>query len=79
MLGWLGSPQQIAQISRTMWPDKRELHVAHEFIYTPLYAYPKGELRKDLIAAIVKARAVANRAPVVAIGDIKSPRWSASN
>ena len=52
MLGWLWSPQQIAQTLRTMWPDKPELHVSHETIYTAIYAHPKGELRKDLIACL---------------------------
>jgi len=35
-----------------MWPDQPELHVSHETIYTAIYAYPKGELRKDLIACL---------------------------
>lgn len=35
-----------------MWPDKPELHVSHETIYTAIYAHPKGELRKDLIACL---------------------------
>jgi IS30 family transposase len=49
MLGWLLSPQQIAQTQRIMWPDKHELHVPQESIYNAISAYPKGELRKDLI------------------------------
>jgi IS30 family transposase len=52
MLGWLWSPQQIARTLRTMWPDKPELHVSHETIYTAIYAHPKTELRKDLIACL---------------------------
>ena len=52
MLGWLWSPQQIARTLRTMWPDKPELHVSHETIYTAIYAHPKGELRKDLITCL---------------------------
>jgi IS30 family transposase len=52
MLGWLCSPQQIARTLRTMWPDNPELHVSHETIYTAIYAYPKGELRKDLIECL---------------------------
>lgn len=56
MLGWLWSPQQIAQTLRTMWPDKPELHVSHETIYTAIYAHPKGELRKDLIACLRQGR-----------------------
>ena len=56
MLGWLWSPQQIAQTLRIMWPDKPELHVSHETIYTAIYAHPKGELRKDLIACLRQGR-----------------------
>lgn len=52
MLGWLWSPQQIAQTLCIMWPDQPELHVSHETIYTAIYAHPKGELRKDLIACL---------------------------
>ena len=56
MLGWLWSPQQIAQTLRIMWPDKPELHVSHETIYAAIYAHPKGELRKDLIACLRQGR-----------------------
>lgn len=52
MLGWLWSPQQIAQTLRSMWPENPELHVSHETIYNAIYAYPKGELRKELIACL---------------------------
>jgi len=52
MLGWLWSPQQIAQTLRSMWPENPELHVSHETIYHAIYAYPKGELRKELIACL---------------------------
>ena len=52
MLGWLWSPQQIARTLRTMWPDRPELHVSHETIYNAIYAHPKGELRKELIACL---------------------------
>lgn len=52
MLGWLWSPQQIAQTLRSMWPENPELHVSHETIYNAIYAHPKGELRKELIACL---------------------------
>lgn len=52
LLGWLWSPQQIAQTLRRMWPDRPEMHVSHETIYTAIYAHPKGELRKQLIACL---------------------------
>lgn len=56
LLGWLWSPQQIAQTLRRMWPDQPELHVSHETIYTAIYAHPKGELRKQLIACLRQGR-----------------------
>lgn len=56
LLTWLWSPQQIAWTLRRMWPDSPEMHVSHETIYTTIYAYPKGELRKDLIACLRQGR-----------------------
>ena len=56
MLGWLWSPQQIARTLRSMWPDNSELHVSHETIYNAIYAHPKGELRKELIACLRQGR-----------------------
>ena len=52
LLGWLWSPQQIARILRSMWPDNRDMHVSHETIYNAIYAHPKGQLRKELIACL---------------------------
>jgi IS30 family transposase len=52
LLGCLWSPQQIARILRSMWPDNRDMHVSHETIYNAIYAHPKGELRKELIACL---------------------------
>lgn len=52
LLGWLWSPQQIAQTLRRMWPEEPEMHVSHETIYTAIYAHPKGDLRKQLIACL---------------------------
>ena len=56
LLGWLWSPQQIARTLRAMFPDEPELHVSHETIYNAIYAYPKGELRKQLIACLRQGR-----------------------
>jgi IS30 family transposase len=56
MLGWLWSPQQIARTLRSMWPDNPELHVSHETIYNAIYAHPKGELRKELVACLRQGR-----------------------
>lgn len=52
LLGWLWSPQQIAQTLQRMWPEEPEMHVSHETIYTAIYAHPKGDLRKQLIACL---------------------------
>lgn len=54
--GWLWSPEQIAWTLRRMWPQRPEMHVSHETIYTAIYAHPKGELRKDLIACLRQGR-----------------------
>jgi IS30 family transposase len=47
-LGW--SPLQIAGRLRRMDPDDRPGTVSHETIYTALYALPRGELKRELIA-----------------------------
>ena len=56
LLGWLWSPQQIARTLRRMWPEGPEMHVSHETIYTAIYAHPKGDLRKQLIACLRQGR-----------------------
>ena len=56
LLGWLWSPQQIARTLQRMWPDEPEMHVSHETIYTAIYAHPKGDLRKQLIACLRQGR-----------------------
>lgn len=45
--GW--SPQQIAAKLKDYWPDNPERHVSHETIYLTIYAYPRGELKRQLI------------------------------
>jgi IS30 family transposase len=49
-LGW--SPQQISGRLRDILPDRAEMLVSHETIYTALYAMPRGELRKELIRCL---------------------------
>ncbi len=56
MLGWCWSPQQIARTLKRMWPQDSELHVSHETIYNTIYAHPKGELRKALLACLRQGR-----------------------
>jgi IS30 family transposase len=48
--GW--SPEQIAGRRRTMYPDESAHRVSHETIYLALYALPRGELRKALLAQL---------------------------
>lgn len=57
--GW--SPLQIAGRLRRMDPATSPGTVSHETIYTALYALPHGELRRELLAALRRARQ--NRRP----------------
>ena len=56
MLCWYWSPQQIARTFKRMHPDNPALHASHESIYTAIYAYPRGELRRQLIALLRQGR-----------------------
>ena len=56
MLNWKWSPQQIAATLRKVFPREPERHVSHETIYTAIYAHPKGELRRQLIACLRQGR-----------------------
>lgn len=53
-LGW--SPEQIAGRLKQDHPGQSVLHVSHETIYTAIYAAPKGELRKGLVALLRQHR-----------------------
>jgi IS30 family transposase len=46
------SPEQVTGILKRMHPDQPEHHVSHETIYHTLYAMPRGELRRELIACL---------------------------
>ena len=52
LLSWCWSPQQIASTLRRMHPDEPAWHISHETIYDTIYAYPRGELRRQLIALL---------------------------
>lgn len=54
-LGW--PPQQISGRLRDIFPDRAEMHVSHETIYTALYAMPRGELGKELIRTALGSEA----------------------
>jgi IS30 family transposase len=56
MLDWKWSPQQIAATLKRVFPDEPERHVSHETIYTAIYAQPRGELRKQLVACLRQGR-----------------------
>ena len=45
-------PQQIARTLRRMHPDDSSQRVGHETLYNAIYAYPRGELRSQLIALL---------------------------
>lgn len=48
----LWSPQQIAKILKTMWPNDSSNTVSHETIYNALYLHPRGELKREMIACL---------------------------
>lgn len=52
MLDWKWSPQQIAATLRRTFPDGPARHVSQETIYTAIYALPRGELGRQLIACL---------------------------
>ena len=52
LLCWRWSPQQIAATLKRMHPHDPSWHVSHETIYNAIYAYPRGELRRQLIALL---------------------------
>jgi IS30 family transposase len=56
LLQWW-SPQQIACELRLLHPENKRLHVSHETIYTCIYAQPRGELKKELLACLRMGRA----------------------
>jgi IS30 family transposase len=56
LLSWKWSPQQIAATLKRVYPDQPEHHVSHETIYTAIYAHPRGELRRQLIACLRQGR-----------------------
>ena len=56
LLEWKWSPQQIAATLKRVWPDDPSKQVSHETIYTAIYAQPRGELRRQLIACLRHGR-----------------------
>ena len=48
------SPQQIANRLKMLYPNRMDMHVSHEAIYSYLYVLPKGELKQSLLRALRK-------------------------
>ncbi|MFE2728533.1 IS30 family transposase [Kitasatospora sp. NPDC059327] len=51
------SPEQICQAPRDTFPERPEMHVVHETVYQALYVQGRGELRRELAAALRTGRA----------------------
>ena len=56
LLQWKWSPQQIAATLKSVFPNEPSRHVSHETIYTAIYAQPRGELRRQLVACLRHGR-----------------------
>jgi IS30 family transposase len=52
LLSWRWSPQQIAATLKRAFPDEPHRHVSHETIYNAIYAHPRGELKRQLVALL---------------------------
>ena len=72
-LGRKWSPQQICQALRNTFPDRPEMHVAHETIYQALYLQGRGELRREVARALRTGRTIRkpHRRP-----DARTPRFT---
>jgi IS30 family transposase len=52
------SPEQIAGVLATTYPDRSEMQVSHETIYKALYVQGRGELRRELAKCLRTGRAL---------------------
>ena len=50
------SPEQVSATLKRMHPEEPLFQVSHETIYTAIYAMPRGELRKEIIALLRQSR-----------------------
>jgi len=51
------SPRQIAGYLAKQYPSDASMRISHESIYAIIYALPRGELRRELVACLRMARA----------------------
>ncbi|MFG2904051.1 IS30 family transposase [Kitasatospora sp. NPDC048286] len=51
------SPEQICHALRDTFPERPEMHVAHETVYQALYVQGRGELRRELAGCLRSGRA----------------------
>ena len=55
-LRWKWSPEQIAMKLRETYPDDVNKRVSPETIYATVYAYPRGEIRQQLLGELRQSR-----------------------
>lgn len=65
------SPQQVAAKLRSLYPDRPWLRVSHETIYTAIYAMPRGQLRREIIALLRRGRSRRGRSAKAAGTDAR--------
>jgi len=52
------SPEQIAERLKSEYPERKDMRIAPETIYSYLYVHPKQKLRKELLACLRRQRKV---------------------
>lgn len=65
------SPQQVAAKLRDLYPERPWLRVSHETIYSAIYAMPRGELRREVVALLRKGRSRRGRSAKAAGTDAR--------
>ncbi len=50
------SPEQVSATLKRMHPEESQFRISQETIYTAIYAMPRGELRKEMIALLRQSR-----------------------
>jgi transposase, IS30 family len=51
------SPEQVSGRLRVLFPNNQQMRISHETIYQSLFVYPRGELQRELKAALRTGRA----------------------